>query len=62
MQDCAHCGEAVEATERGDDWIHHTRLYRCQSKDVEYGHLAHPVGTPCRAVGPNPCLGAFRDK
>jgi hypothetical protein len=48
-------------TERGDDWIHANNLHRCQSPDVAYGHLAHPAGVPCRADGPNPCLGAFTD-
>ncbi len=44
-------------TDHGD-WIHARGLHRCQSPDVRYGHLAHPEGTPCRADGPNPCLGA----
>jgi hypothetical protein len=58
---CVHCGAPVRATERGDDWIHANNLHRCQSPDVAYGHLAHPAGVPCRADGPNPCLGAFTD-
>jgi hypothetical protein len=56
---CVHCGEPVKQT--ADSWIHECGLYRCQSPDVEYGHLAHPEGVPCRADGPNPCLGAFKE-
>lgn len=55
-QACAHCGAAVRPVD--DDWIHAHGLYRCQSSTVAYGHLAHPPGVPCRADGPNPCLGA----
>lgn len=53
---CVHCGVPVKAA--ADDWIHEHGLYRCQSPDVAYGHLAHPASVPCRADGPNPCLGA----
>lgn len=57
---CKHCGEPLKAggtPERG--WQHSTGLSRCQSPDAPYGHLAEPIGQPCRADGPNPCLGAF---
>jgi hypothetical protein len=53
---CVHCGEGVRRTEQGD-WVHYSGLYRCQSNDVPYGHLAHPPNYPCRGDGPNPCLG-----
>jgi hypothetical protein len=53
---CVHCGAPVRPA--NDDWIHAHGLYRCQSSAVAYGHLAHPAGVPCRADGPNPCLGA----
>jgi hypothetical protein len=53
---CVHCGE--ETRPAGDSWRHLHGLYRCQSPDVACGHLAHPVGVPCRADGPNPCLGS----
>lgn len=55
---CVHCGAEVKP-DGHDDWIHARGLYRCQSPDVTYGHLAHPAGVPCRADGPNPCLGAM---
>lgn len=54
---CVHCDAEVHLTEQGD-WIHAHGLYRCQSTSVTYGHLAHPAGVPCRADGPNPCLGS----
>lgn len=54
---CVHCHEEVRPTDQ-NDWIHIQGLYRCQSKDVPYGHLAHPEDVPCRSDGPNPCLGA----
>lgn len=54
---CVHCKEPIGR--RDYDWTHCTGLYRCQSKDVPYGHLAHPQNYPCRADGPNACLGAF---
>lgn len=62
---CVHCGEPV--THAGSFWTHariapdgsiHTGKSRCQSPSVTYGHLAHPADVPCRADGPNPCLGA----
>jgi len=54
---CTHCDAEVRPTDQGD-WIHAHGLYRCQASVVAYGHLAHPAGVPCRADGPNPCLGA----
>lgn len=54
---CVHCGAPVGPDGQGD-WVHERGLYRCQSPNVAYGHLAHPAGVPCRADGPNPCLGA----
>lgn len=61
---CKHCGVSIMDDGQGD-WKHigpggYPGLYRCQADGVEYGHLAEPVGTPCRAESPNPCLGAFR--
>jgi hypothetical protein len=58
MLPCAHCPDAIE--EREGHWTHKHGRTRCQSPDVEYGHLAHPASVPCRADGPNPCLGASR--
>lgn len=57
---CVHCGAGVRP-DGGGDWIHRHGLYRCQSSDVAYGHLAHPANVPCRADGPNPCLGAITE-
>jgi hypothetical protein len=57
---CKHCGVELKNPENTNGWLHITGLGRCQSPDVEYGHLAEPEGSPCRADGPNPCLGAFR--
>ena len=61
---CVHCGVQI-VSDGHDAWVHLTRsghpgLYRCQSADVEYGHLAHPESVPCRSEQPNPCLGASR--
>lgn len=55
-QPCVHCVEPVRLV--GVYWIHLHGLARCQSPIVPYGHLAHPADVPCRADGPNPCLGA----
>lgn len=64
---CVHCGDMVTNPPPGDWWAHarrapdgtlHTGKSRCQSPNVAYGHLAHPADVPCRADGPNPCLGA----
>lgn len=67
---CVHCGAEVLPPEQDDwidahsryrsqgDWIHAHGRFRCQSPSVAYGHLAHPATVPCRADGPNPCLGA----
>lgn len=60
MLTCVHCG--VEVSGQGDSWVHVTGLSRCQSPAVPYGHLAHPADVPCRADGPNPCLGASVDE
>lgn len=66
MLTCVHCGEPV--TDVDGFWTHariaqdgsiHTGKSRCQSPKVAYGHLAHPADVPCRAGGPNPCLGAL---
>jgi hypothetical protein len=57
---CKHCG--VPVVPRGDSWVHGHGLYRCQSTSVPYGHNAEPIGQPCRADGPNPCLGATYDR
>lgn len=63
--ECVHCGDPVADTEGG--WTHarrapdgsvHAGKVRYRSPTVAYGHLAHPVEVPCRADGPNPCLGA----
>jgi hypothetical protein len=61
---CVHCGVGI-ISDGHDAWVHLTRggypgLYRCQSPDVEYGHLAHPESVPCPADPPNPCLGSRR--
>ncbi len=58
---CIHCGAPV--VDRDGWWSHAAAngspgLARCQHPNVAYGHLAHPAGVPCRADGPNPCLGA----
>jgi hypothetical protein len=58
--ECVHCGESVRKTIQGS-WTHEHGLFRCQSSDVEYGHLAHPENVSCRADGPNPCLGARKE-
>jgi len=55
---CKHCGRGLIWA--GNDWMHDNHLGRCQSPDVPYGHLAEQIGEPCRADGPNPCLGAFK--
>lgn len=58
---CKHCGdELMPAYNEHVEWGPHasTHLWRCQDPNIAYGHLAEPVGTPCRADGPNPCLGA----
>jgi hypothetical protein len=56
---CKHCGIEVAPMPAPGSWKHvATNLGRCQDPAVEYGHLAEPVGVPCRADGPNPCLGS----
>ncbi len=63
---CVHCDELViDASywvhaHRAPDGSVHPGMSRCQSPDVAYGHLAHPADVPCRADGPNPCLGATK--
>ena len=68
VERCVHCGDMVTNPPPGDWWTHarrasdgtlHTGKSRCQSPEVAYGHLAHPADVPCRADGPNPCLGAL---
>lgn len=54
---CKHCRQLID---RDGDWFHvDSGLHRCELEP--YGYHAEPVGTPCRAGGPNPCVGA-RDK
>ncbi|QPL15282.1 hypothetical protein [Mycobacterium phage Kashi_BG2] len=61
-QPCKHCGEQIAAVASSRDYVHiegdHAGKHRCAIEP--YGFLAEPVGTPCRADGPNPCLGADR--
>lgn len=56
---CTHCGVEIEGYDNG--FFAHivgpgSRLNRCQSPDVPYGHEAHPVGTEC----PQWCIGSMK--
>lgn len=48
---CVHCGVELvgpRSTKNGPpSWSHVTHLNRCQSKDVPYGHEAHPAEQEC---------------
>lgn len=58
---CKHCSDLIQRSPKASgDYLHVTGDYagkhNCATK--RYGYHAEPVGTPCRADGPNPCLGA----
>lgn len=58
---CKHCDDQIQRSDKaGGDYLHTTGHYagRHNCATDPYGYHAEPVDTPCRADGPNPCLGA----
>lgn len=57
---CKHCEDLIQRSDKaGGDYLHTTGHYegRHNCATDPYGYHAEPVGTPCRADGPNPCRG-----